>query len=46
MNENALWQLLVFVVALIALNFFFHWHISIIGSLALTLVLWFVTRRM
>lgn len=36
MNKNAIWHLAVFVVALIALNFFFHLHISIIGSLVLT----------
>ncbi len=44
MNKSVLWQLLLFVVLLVALNFFFHLHISIIGSLLLTLGLSFVTR--
>jgi hypothetical protein len=44
MTKNAVWQLAVFVLALIALNFFFHLHISIIGSLLLTFGLSFVTR--
>ena len=46
MSKNYLWQLVVFIVVLIALNFFFHWHISIIGSLALTLGLNFVLSLM
>ena len=44
MNRNVLLHLAVFVVVLIALNFFFHLHISIIGSLALTVVLNLVMR--
>ena len=39
MNKNVLFHLVVFVALLIALNFFFHLHISIIGSLVLTAVL-------
>ena len=39
MKKNVLLHLAVFVVVLIALNVFFHWHISIIGSVALTVVL-------
>ena len=46
MSTNYLWQLVAFVVVLGALNFFFHWHISIIGSLVLTLGLNFVMRLM
>ncbi|MCA9233960.1 MAG: hypothetical protein KDA44_00715 [Planctomycetales bacterium] len=42
MNKSVAYQLGVFVVLLIALNFFFHLHISIIGSLLLTLGLSFV----
>lgn len=44
MSKNVIWQLAVFVLVLIALNFFFHLHISIIGSLLLTLGLSLVTR--
>ena len=44
MNKTVLWQLALFVVVLLALNFFFHLHISIIGSLLLTLGLSFVSR--
>ncbi len=36
MNRGYLWQLMIFVVVLILLNLFFHLHISIIGSLLLT----------
>lgn len=46
MNSNLLQQLAIFVVVLIALNFFFHLHISIIGSLVLTLVLSVVFNAM
>lgn len=42
MNRSYVWQLAVFVLILIGLNFFFRLHISIIGSLVLTLVLSFV----
>ena len=44
MNKSVLVQLGVFVAVLIALNFFFHWQISILGSLALTVVLNVVMR--
>ncbi len=46
MSNSLLVQLGVFVALLVALNFFFHLHISIIGSLLLTLVLTFVMRMM
>ncbi len=46
MTNNVLLQLGVFVMFLIALNFFFHLHISIIGSLLLTLGVSFVIRIM
>jgi hypothetical protein len=36
MNRSYIWQLAVFVLVLIGLNFFFRLHISIIGSLVLT----------
>lgn len=42
MNRSYLWQLAVFVLILIGLNFFFRLHISIIGSLVLTLALSFL----
>ncbi len=42
MNKNIIVQLGVFIAILIALNFFFHLHISIIGSLVLTIGLSFV----
>ena len=38
---NYLKELIIFVIVLIALNFFFHLHISIIGSLILTVILSF-----
>ena len=44
MSKNIWIQLGLFVAVLIALNFFFHLHISIIGSLVLTLVLNLVLR--
>ena len=44
MSKNVIWHLVVFILALLALNFFFHLHISIIASLLLTLGLSFVTR--
>ena len=44
MNKSVLWQLGVFVVVLLALNFFFQLHISIIGSVVLTLGLSLVFR--
>ena len=37
MDKNVILHLGVFVGILLALNFFFHLHISIIGSLVLTL---------
>lgn len=39
MNATYLRHIVIFVVALILLNLFFHLHISIIGSLLLTLLL-------
>ena len=36
MNSSVAWQLALFVAVLIGLNFFFHLHISILGSLLLT----------
>jgi len=42
----ALRQLIIFVLVLIGLNFFFHLHISIIGSVVLTLVLSFLFRAL
>ncbi len=44
MNKNAIRQLVVFVLILVTLNIFFHLHISIIGSLLLTLGLNVVMR--
>ena len=44
MGKNVIWQLTMFVIVLIALNFFFHLHISIIGSLLLTVGLNIVGR--
>ena len=44
MDKNVVVNLLVFIAILLALNFFFHLHISIIGSLVLTLALSFVAR--
>ncbi|TWU28072.1 hypothetical protein Pla144_13590 [Bythopirellula polymerisocia] len=44
MNKSVLTQLIFFVLVLMGLNFFFHLHISIIGSLLLTLGLSFVMR--
>ena len=44
MSKTVISQIAVFVVVLIGLNFFFHLHISILGSLLLTLGLSFVTR--
>ena len=46
MSNNVVTQLAVFVLILIALNFFFHLHISIMESLLLTLGLSFVMRLM
>ncbi len=42
MNRSILWQLALFVVVLIVLNTLFQLHISIIGSILLTLGLSFV----
>jgi uncharacterized membrane protein len=39
MSNNLIWQLGIFVLVLLGLNLFFHLHISIIGSLVLTVVL-------
>ena len=38
-NKNLIWQLAIFILVLVGLNFFFQAHISIIGSLVLTIVL-------
>lgn len=46
MNRSLVTQLVMFVLLLVALNFFFHLHISIIGSLVLTLVLSLAMRLM
>ena len=39
MSKDLIWQLVIFVLVLLALNAFFQMHISIIGSLVLTIVL-------
>ena len=44
MDKNVLMHLGVFIAILLALNFFFHLHISILGSLVLTLALSAATR--
>jgi len=44
-EKSSVWQLGVFVPVLIGLNFFFGLHISIIGSLILTLGLSFLFSR-
>lgn len=44
MDKNVILHLGVFITLLLALNFFFHLHISIIGSLVLTVGLSFVSR--
>ena len=49
-SKNFIWQLAIFILVLVALNFFFQTHISIIGSLLITIILSFVfnfiqTRR-
>ncbi len=41
MNKNLVWQLVIFVAILLALNAIFELHISILGSLLLTVVLSF-----
>ena len=38
-SKNLIWQLAIFILVLVALNFFFQVHISIIGSLLLTVIL-------
>jgi hypothetical protein len=42
MKRDYLWQLAMFVLVLIGLNFFFRLHISILGSLLLTVGLSFL----
>ena len=42
MKRDYLWQLAIFVLVLIGLNFFFRLHISILGSLLLTVGLSFL----
>ncbi len=44
MDKSVLLHLAVFIAIMLALNYFFHLHISIVGSLALTLGLSFVNR--
>lgn len=44
MNNKFIVELIIFVLILVALNFFFKLHISIIGSLVLTLAFAFVFR--
>ncbi|MEM8678079.1 MAG: hypothetical protein AAGF97_01885 [Planctomycetota bacterium] len=39
MDKNVIFNLAIFIGLLLALNFFFHLHISIVGSLVLTIVL-------
>ena len=39
MRKDLIWQLEIFVLVLLVLNAFFQMHISIIGSLVLTIVL-------
>ena len=39
-------QLVIFVAILLALNFFLDLHISILGSLALSIAISFVMKRM
>ena len=46
MNRNSLYQLAAFVVILLLLNAVFALHISIIGSVVLTLVLSFAFNAM
>lgn len=46
MSKNLLWQLAIFILVLLGLNFFFHLHIAIISSVVLTLVLSFVFNAM
>jgi hypothetical protein len=46
MNNNVLLNLVIFIAVLLGLNYFFHLHISIIGSLILTLGLNFVFGRL
>jgi hypothetical protein len=46
MSKTLLYQLGIFVLVLIGLNFFFHLHIAIISSVVLTLVLSFVFNAM
>ncbi len=42
MSNKIIWQLLAFIAILLALNALFALHISILGSLLLTVVLSFV----
>lgn len=44
MDKSVVGHLLVFIAVLLALNFFLHLHISIIGSLVLTLGLNYAFR--
>jgi hypothetical protein len=42
--RSALGSLAIFVLVLVVLKFFFGWNISIIGSVALTIILSLVIR--
>jgi hypothetical protein len=44
MDKNVILNFAVFIAILLALNFFFHLHISIIGSLVLTIGLSLASR--
>jgi len=46
MNKDLIWKLGLFVLILLALNFFFHLHIAVISSVVITLIIWFVFRMM
>ena len=46
MNTNLIWQLGLFVLILLGLNYFFQAHIAIISSVVITLIIWFVFRMM
>lgn len=42
MEQRAFKSLAVFLLVLISLKFFLRWNISIIGSVMLTVIVWFV----
>jgi len=43
---NVIWQLVLFVLILLGLNYFLHLHIAVISSVVITLIIWFVFRMM